>query len=475
MRLAFHRNGDAVAERYERRQERWMVVNLVVGHQQSTWPEQADEPLEHRVVEFPVAVLEDQIERPRDFVQHPLRVADNDVDAIVEARAREVLARLSGSLLVRFHRDEHAVLRQRSGHPDAGVADRRADFEHTRRPRRQHEHAQQDADFGVDPRKSGPVAGARDVQQDRIVLAVECGEMLLDSGGNDLPHNDNELYMRRTKIIVTVGPATDSDAALDALIAAGADIFRLNFSHGTHASQSATYTRIRAAAARARRDVAILQDLGGPKIRTGSTRDGRPINVKCGDRLRIVIGDSPCEPGRISTTFEGLARAVKPGDSLLVADGLVELRVDATDGREIQTTVVEGGEIGDHKGINAHGVPLPASAITPKDVDDLHFGLSLGVDMIALSFVQSARDIDEARRLLIAAGADEVPLIAKLERPLAIEHLDEILAACDGVMVARGDLGLEMPLEKVPTAQKDITRRARLHGIPVIVATQAVS
>jgi len=280
--------------------------------------------------------------------------------------------------------------------------------------------------------------------------------------------------MRRTKIIATVGPASDSDAALDALIAAGADIFRLNFSHGTHASQSATYTRIRAAAARAKRDVAVLQDLGGPKIRTGATKDGRPINVKCGDRLRIVTGDAPCEPGRISTTFEGLARAVKPGDSLLVADGLVELRVDATDGREIQTTVVEGGEIGDHKGINAPGVPLPASAITPKDVDDLRFGVSLGVDMMALSFVQSAADIDEARRLLIAVDADELPLIAKLERPLAIEHLDEILAACDGVMVARGDLGLEMPLEKVPTAQKNITRRARLHGIPVIVATQVL-
>ena len=280
--------------------------------------------------------------------------------------------------------------------------------------------------------------------------------------------------MRRTKIIATVGPASDSDASLDALIAAGADIFRLNFSHGTHTSQAATYKRIRAAAARAARDVAILQDLGGPKIRTGATRDGRPILVKAGDRLLIVTGDVRCEPGKISTTFEGLARAVKPGDSLLVADGLVELRVDATNGTEIQTTVVEGGEIGDHKGINAPGVPLPASAITPKDVEDLHFGLSLGVDMIALSFVQSAKDIDEARSLLIAADADDVPLIAKLERPQAIEHLDEILSACDGVMVARGDLGLEMPLEKVPTAQKDITRRARLHGIPVIVATQVL-
>jgi len=280
--------------------------------------------------------------------------------------------------------------------------------------------------------------------------------------------------MRRTKIIATVGPASDSDRALDGLIAAGVDIFRLNFSHGTHASQSATFLRVRAAAARAKRDVAILQDLGGPKIRTGSTRDGRPIVVNTGDRLRIVTGDMPCVPGMISTTFDGLAKAVKPGNALLIADGLVELRVDSTDGREIQTTVVEGGAIGDHKGINAPGVPLPASAITPKDVDDLHLGLSLGVDMIALSFVQSAKDLDDARRLLIAADADDVPLIAKLERPQALDHLTEILSACDGVMVARGDLGLEMPLEKVPTAQKDITRRARLHGVPVIVATQVL-
>ena len=280
--------------------------------------------------------------------------------------------------------------------------------------------------------------------------------------------------MRRTKIIATVGPASDSDQWLDGLIAAGADIFRLNFSHGTHESQSATYARIRAAAGRARRDVAILQDLSGPKVRTGSTKDGRPIGVRKGDRLRIVTGDLPCVPGTISTTFEALAKSVKPGDALLIADGLVELRVEATNGREIETTVVEGGEIGDHKGINAPGVPMPESALTAKDVDDLKLGLSLGVDMIALSFVQSAKDIADARTHLIGANAREVPIIAKLERPQALDHLAEILPVCDGVMVARGDLGLEMPLEKVPTAQKDITRLARLHGVPVIVATQVL-
>jgi len=280
--------------------------------------------------------------------------------------------------------------------------------------------------------------------------------------------------MRRTKIIATVGPASDNDQLLDGLIAAGADIFRLNFSHGTHESQSATYARIRAAAGRARRDVALLQDLSGPTVRTGATKDGRPIVVRKGDRLRIVTGDLPCVPGTISTTFEGLAKSVKPRDALLIADGLVELRVEATNGREIETTVVEGGEIGDHKGINAPGVPMPASALTPKDVNDLKLGLSLGVDMIALSFVQSAKDITDARTHLIGADAREVPIIAKLERPQALDHLAEILPVCDGVMVARGDLGLEMPLEKVPTAQKDITRLARLHGVPVIVATQVL-
>jgi len=280
--------------------------------------------------------------------------------------------------------------------------------------------------------------------------------------------------MRRTKIIATVGPASDSDASLDELIAAGVDIFRLNFSHGTHESQTSTYRRIRAAAARANRDVAILQDLGGPKIRTGATRDGRPIRVKKGERLRIVTGDLVCVPGMISTTFDGLAKAVKPGDSLLIDDGLVELRVEASDRREIETTVIEGGEIGDHKGINAPGVPLPASAITLKDADDLRLGVSLGVDMIALSFVQSADDLAQARKLLADADVPDLPIVAKLERPKAIEHLDAILEASDGVMVARGDLGLEMPLEKVPTAQKNITRLARLHGIPVIVATQVL-
>ncbi|MES1255453.1 MAG: pyruvate kinase [Acidobacteriota bacterium] len=280
--------------------------------------------------------------------------------------------------------------------------------------------------------------------------------------------------MRHTKIIATVGPACNSDTMLDALIAAGVDTFRLNFSHGTHDSHRATFARVRAAGERSRREVAILQDLGGPKIRTGLLAGGQPLQVAAGETLVVATGDFVGGPGRISTTFDGLALGVKPGDRLLLADGMIELRVESTDGKQIRTTVVEGGAVGEHKGINAPGVPLPTSAITPKDIEDLRFGVELGVDMVALSFVQSAADVRQARQLLVEAGAPGVPLVAKLERPQALEHLDEILTVCDAVMVARGDLGLEMPLERVPRAQKDITRRAHARGIPVIVATQVL-
>ena len=279
--------------------------------------------------------------------------------------------------------------------------------------------------------------------------------------------------MRRTKIIATVGPASDTDVILDSLIAAGVDIVRLNFSHGTHESQAVTYARVRQAAERAERHVAILQDLGGPKIRTGRLKGGRPIELKAGDSLRIGVGDFEGDSGRIGTMFEGLARGVRAGDRLLLNDGLIELRVEGSDGREIQTSVVDGGRLGEHKGISAPGVDLPASAITLKDADDLRFGLSLGVDMVAISFVQTAEDLRQARELLEADDAS-VPLVAKLERPRALEHLDEILGACDAVMVARGDLWLEMPLEQVPRAQKDITRRGRRRQVPVIVATQVL-
>jgi pyruvate kinase len=289
-----------------------------------------------------------------------------------------------------------------------------------------------------------------------------------------MDHNRAVHFMRRTKIIATLGPASSTDEELDALIAAGVDIFRLNFSHGTHESHAATLARVRTAAARGKRDVAILQDLSGPKIRTGNLESGHPIPLQPGQPLVIATGDFTGGPGRVSTTFPGLAKSVKRGDRLLLSDGLVELRVDSTDGKEIKTTVIDGTELGEHKGITAPGVQLPTSAITMKDVDDLVFGLSLGVDMVAVSFVQTAADLKRARELMTENNGGGVPLVAKLERPQAVEHLDEILASCDAVMVARGDLGLELPFERVPRVQKEITRAGRHHGIPVIVATQVL-
>jgi pyruvate kinase len=280
--------------------------------------------------------------------------------------------------------------------------------------------------------------------------------------------------MRHTKIVATLGPASDSNDVLDELMAAGVDVFRLNFSHGTHETHAATYARVRAAADRAGRTVAVLQDLSGPKIRTGRHAGGTPITLRRGDELSITTGDFEGTPGRVSTTYAPLARAVRPGQDLLLDDGRIVLRVIASDGEEIRTTVVHGTVLGERKGINAPGVTLPATGLAPKDADDVRFGLALGVDMVALSFVQTAADLHAAHDVMDASGRTGVPLVAKIERPEALDHLDEVLNACDGVMVARGDLGLELPLERVPRVQKDVTRRARARGLPVIVATQVL-
>ena len=279
--------------------------------------------------------------------------------------------------------------------------------------------------------------------------------------------------MRHTKIIATVGPASADDAVLDELIAAGVDVMRLNFSHGTQSDHAGTFDRIRRAAQRADRHVAILQDLSGPKIRTGLLEGGKAIPLKKGEPLVIAIGDELGRPGRVSTTYGELALKVKKGDRLLLDDGKVELEVEAASPSEIRTTVIDGGELGEHKGINAPRVPLRAD-FTEKDQRDLRFGLALGVDLVALSFVQSAADIVRARALMIEEGRPKVPIVAKLERPEAIERLDDILDAADAVMVARGDLGLEIPLERVPRVQKEILRKAKSRGVPVIVATQVL-
>ena len=278
--------------------------------------------------------------------------------------------------------------------------------------------------------------------------------------------------MRRTKIIATVGPASNTDRLIRELIDAGVNVFRLNFSHGTHQSHAETIDRIRAASAGTGRPVAILQDLSGPKIRTGRLEGGQPLTLTAGEELRIAAGDFLGAPGRISTTYADLITAVSPGDTLLLDDGHLQLRVEGRDGPELRTVVVDGGKLGEHKGINAPGVRLPASGLTSKDDLDLAFGVAAGVDMVAMSFVQSPGDLHQVREALTRAGRPQVPVIAKLERPEAMACLDEILQVSDAVMVARGDLGLEVPLERVPRLQKDITRRAQAMGVPVIIATQ---
>ena len=280
--------------------------------------------------------------------------------------------------------------------------------------------------------------------------------------------------MRQTKIIATIGPTSRSDEIIEHLIHAGVDICRLNFSHGSHEEHAETFVRIRAAAARATKVVSVLQDLGGPKIRTGRLKGRRPVELKKGATIALLAGDGEGDAERIYTTYAELVRNARPGGMFLIDDGKIQLRVDRADGDEIVATVIDGGMLDEHKGINAPGVALSAEALTPKDIEDLRFGAHLGVDMVALSFVRSAGDMAHARQILTDAGAPAIPLVAKIERPEALDHLDEILKVSQGVMVARGDLGLEMPLEKVPTSQKEITRKARKAGIPVILATQVL-
>jgi pyruvate kinase len=280
--------------------------------------------------------------------------------------------------------------------------------------------------------------------------------------------------MRRTKIIATLGPASASDTVIRELIAGGVDVFRLNFSHGNHEGHAAVIDKVRRAAQEAGRIVALLQDLSGPKIRIGKLRGGGPVTLKEGETLSIVVGNFEGDSQRVSTTYADLPRGIRAGDTLLLDDGKLELRAKKVTGDEIETVVVEGGPLGEHKGINAPNVELPTTGLTAKDIDDLHFGVRAGVDYVALSFVQNAAVLRQAREEIHKAGKSGIPLIAKLERPEAISRLEEILGASDAVMVARGDLGLELPLERVPRIQKEVTRWARALHVPVIVATQVL-
>ena len=277
--------------------------------------------------------------------------------------------------------------------------------------------------------------------------------------------------IRRAKIVCTLGPATRSDQVLRELMRSGMDVARLNFSHGTHADHARMIERVRRLAHEEKRTIALLQDLQGPKIRTGRLKGHSPVLLRAGARVIITPRDVPGTSTLISTTFTGLAREVTPQERILLADGLIELRVRAIHGDDVECDVVNGGLLGEHKGINLPGAVFSLPSLTEKDKQDLAFGLQQGVDMVALSFVRTADDVRAAKRLM-GTGRHAPPLVAKLEKPQAIEHLDDILDAADAVMVARGDLGVEMPPEVVPVMQKEIIRRAGEQRKPVITATQ---
>jgi pyruvate kinase len=279
------------------------------------------------------------------------------------------------------------------------------------------------------------------------------------------------MERRRAKIVCTLGPASSSGKVVDALVEAGMDVARLNFSHGTPPEHASRVAAVRSASARHQKPLAILADLQGPKIRTGALKEGQPVHLVAGKRLVITTKNVTGTAEIVSTTFRALPKAVHKGHRILLSDGTIALRVISTRAQEVVCEIENGGELGEHQGINLPGVRLKVPSLTVKDRKDLAFALRLGVNYVALSFVRSAADVRAAKAAIARLGK-ATPLIAKIEKPEAIDNLDEILGVADGVMVARGDLGVEMSPEFVPVAQKQIIARARNALVPVITATQ---
>lgn len=278
--------------------------------------------------------------------------------------------------------------------------------------------------------------------------------------------------MRRAKIVATLGPASGSREKVAELIAAGLDVVRINRSHGDFSEHEQFYRNVRAAAAAAGKAVAVLLDLQGPKIRLETFKDG-PILLVKGDEFTITTEEVEGNQSICGCTFKGLPGDCAPGDTLLIDDGRVELRVTNVDGPRVHTVCEVGGPVSDHKGINLPGVGVSVPALSEKDREDIVWGLQLGIDMVALSFVRSPQDAEDVRQIMREVGR-EVPIIAKIEKPQAVEVLDDLIVAFDGFMVARGDLGVELPLEDVPMVQKRAIALARQKAKPVIVATQVL-
>jgi pyruvate kinase len=276
---------------------------------------------------------------------------------------------------------------------------------------------------------------------------------------------------RCAKIVCTLGPSSHSEELMRDLMRAGMDVARLNFSHGTHEDHAHVIQRLRKVAADEQRTICILQDLQGPKIRTGKLRDHAPIVLKAGSRVTITTQDVFGTPSLIATSFQSLPKEVVPGGRILLSDGKLSLVVLDTTDTEVITEVVDGGLLAEHQGINLPGTVASIPSLTEKDRKDLEFGLKHGVDVVAVSFVRTAEDIRQVKTIILASGVD-IPVIAKLEKPQAIDNLEAIFEVTDGVMVARGDLGVEVAPEKVPVIQKHVIRRAMEWRKPVITATQ---
>ncbi|MGB6615551.1 MAG: pyruvate kinase [Trebonia sp.] len=276
---------------------------------------------------------------------------------------------------------------------------------------------------------------------------------------------------RRAKIVCTLGPATSTQERINALITAGLDVARLNLSHGSHADHLNSYRLVRAGSDAIGRSVGVLADLQGPKIRLGEFPGG-PVLLTAGDEFTITTDDIPGDRHEASTTYQGLADDVRAGDRILIDDGNVQVDVTGVAGTRVRTRVAVGGRVSDHKGINLPGVAVSAPALTAKDQEDLRWALATGVDIVAMSFVRGPDDAMVARKIMNEAGRSGVPLIAKIEKPEAVRVLPEIVDAFDGIMVARGDLGVELPLEQVPAVQSRAIALARERARPVIVATQ---
>ena len=278
------------------------------------------------------------------------------------------------------------------------------------------------------------------------------------------------LARRRTKIVATLGPASSDTDTITRLIQAGVSVFRLNMSHGEHAGHRETFQLVRRLAAEADRHIAILADLAGPKIRVGRFAGGS-IVLELGNKVTVTTRDVPGEAGLIPSQYENLADDLSPGDRILLADGVMELEVEGIDGTEIRCIVTQGGVLEDRKGMNLPRVDVSAPCLTDKDKSDARFLLELGVDYLGLSFVRRASDVGELQSLIADSGG-QAGIVAKIERPEALEDADAIVEAADAIMVARGDLGVELPPEQVPIAQRKLVDAARARNKPVIVATQ---